>query len=264
MAIFCYHKVGTVLLTNIFREISQANQWHFKPLMGWQAGLPENTQVSLFCHSLIDLSKTTTPFVGVHVIRDPRDIIVSGYLYHRRTQEPWCTNTNLNPAPPIRFPKVPFSQQHRPEDWKIDYLESLDGKSYQQNLLGRSEQDGLRFEMNHYAAWTIDSMRCWPYGMGHNILEIKFEDLLTDYDHSLQRIFAHLGFSSAQIEAALAIAARHDLARKSESEMEALPHVSSRHFRKWPSYFDQTLKRAFLEKFGNVLIDLGYENSDDW
>ena len=129
--LFCYHKVGTVLLSKVFREISDTNNWKFQSLLGNQTELPGNSDVILIGHSLIDLNDLRTPFIGIHFVRDPRDIIVSGYLYHCRTTEKWCINSDFSLKPPILHPKVPYSQQHRTEEWKMKYLISFGNMTYQ-------------------------------------------------------------------------------------------------------------------------------------
>jgi hypothetical protein len=252
-----------VLLSQVFREICDASNLRFLGLLGEQKQIPLNADVILFGHSIIDFDHITKPFVGIHIIRDPRDIIVSGYAYHRRTAENWCVNSDLNNEPPIRFPKVPISQQHRSEEWKMKYLESLGGMSYQDNLLSLSQRDGLLFEMNNYGAWTIESMSEWDYSRD-NILEITFEGLMKSYDDTFRMIFERIGFSESDSAAGLRIAAKHDLGRKSTEEISKLSHVSSPKTTKWKEYFETQHKEEFLNKFGDILIRLGYETSDNW
>ncbi|MGA8261304.1 MAG: sulfotransferase domain-containing protein [Arenicellales bacterium] len=263
ICLFCYHKAGTKLLTKAFSEICAANHLRFRGCSGKQTQVPADADVILFRHSLIDVSRISKPFVGVHIVRDPRDVIVSGYLYHRRTTEQWCINTDFSLTPPIRRPRVPSSQEHRPREWKVSYLKSLAGKSYQENLLQISQERGLMFEMDNHGAWTIESMMEWKYNMP-NILEITFENLMNDYDGTLRRIFAHIGFSKSATDVGLKVAVRHDLGRKSPQEIENMPHVSSPRTTKWRRYFSVQHKEAFLDRFGDVLVQLGYETDNNW
>lgn len=263
LCIFCYHKVGTVLFTGVFSHLCRERGWNFQALKGHQTALPPDADVVLFGHSLIDLDAIRTPFRGVHLIRDPRDVIVSGYLYHRRTTEKWCVNCDFDPTPPILHPRVPHSQQHRPDSWKIEYLESLGGRSYQENLLRLPQSEGLLFEMNHYGAWTIESMRAWDY-QRENILEVRFEEVMAGFDDTFRRIFRHFDFSASEIDRALAIAAEYDLGRKTDRQIGRMKHVSSTRSRKWRDYFEERHKTAFLEKFDDVLVRLGYEDGPGW
>lgn len=261
--LFCYHKVGTVLLSKVFRELCQIHHWDFRSLKGQEPDLSGSAEVTLFSHSLSTLEALPQPFVGVRLIRDPRDVIVSGYMYHLRTTEAWCTNQNFGTQAPIGFPQLPYSQQHRPEAWKAAYLESLGGSSYQDHLRSLGQAAGLTFEINHYGAWTTESMMAWDDST-RNVLTVKFEDLMADYDTTFCQILEHVGFSGVQLKSGLRLARRHDLSRKSAKEIEKIKHVSSPVVSKWKKYFEPEHKALFLKKFGDALIRLGYETDHNW
>jgi sulfotransferase family protein len=258
ICLFCYHKVGTVLLSKVFGGLCKHFGWTFTPLLGHQTGLPADSNVVLYKHSLIDPDTIDSPYVGIHVIRDPRDIIVSGYLYHLRTDEQWCVNKEFESKKPIRFPQVPYSQEHRSEEWKREYLRSLGGKSYQEHLQGMSQSDGLLFEMEHYGAWTVRSMLEWPK-TNEQVLDVQFENLSIDFDATFSKIFDHCGFGRTVRKTALRIAQAHDIGRKSEKELARMKHVSSRSVTKWREYFEERHERRFKELFGDAVERLGYE-----
>ena len=261
--LFCYHKVGTILLAKVFREICSTFGWRFKSVIGRAEEIPSDADVILFMHSLVDLSQVERAYVGVHFIRDPRDVIVSGYLYHKRCSEDWCVNQTHDTTEPIFFPNLPWSQQHKPEDWKRDYIESLQGKSYQQNLLNRSQSEGILFELNHYGTWTIESMLDWDYN-NPRVKEVRFESVMRDFDGTFRNIFNHLSFSENQVKRALRIARKEDLSRKSDRQLRANKHVSSRDITKWKQYFDSANISVFRQRFGETLLKLGYEKDNQW
>jgi hypothetical protein len=247
----------------VFREIAHENYWRFKTLAGMQTTIPQDRDVVLYAHSLIDFHHMDRPWVGVHVIRDPRDIIVSGYLYHLRTGEEWCTNSNFDLQRPILSPRVPYTEEHKAEEWKENYIKSLGGISYQENLLKRSQSDGLYFEMDNMAGWAIENMAEWDYNM-KNVLEVKFEDLMADYDHVFQSIFEFIGLKPEQADLGLKIAEKHDIGRKTDDEIKKIEHVSSKKTNRWMDFFEEGHKAYFKEKFGSILVDLGYESDDAW
>jgi hypothetical protein len=117
--------------------------------------------------------------------------------------------------------------------------------------------------MENYGAWTVNSINEWDFNR-KEILEIKFESLIDDYDSTFIKIFKHIGLSEEDIDMCMNIAVRHDLGRKSEDEIKTMPHVSSQKLSKWPDYFDDVHKELFKEKFGDILIRLGYEKDNDW
>jgi len=259
ICVFSHHKVGTVLCLDVFDQLAAKMGWSFASMPGKHTELPEDADVVVFQHSLIEVERLDQPFLGVHFVRDPRDVIVSGYLFHCRTDEEWCVNTDLRTDPPIKHPRVPLSQEHRSEEWKAAYLRSLQGRSYQQNLLDRTTHDGLFFEMDHYGAWTLESLDAWAYGSRKEILEVRFEDISHDFDRLFTRIFEHLGFAGRALDDAMAVARRFDLSRKSRQEIDDMKHVTSRESTRWRSYFDEAHVATFMERHASLLDKLGYD-----
>lgn len=261
--IFSYHKVGTKLLAKIFKEICWDSGWSFTNLAGTVERIPSDLDVAILLHSQIDLTSIQKPFKGIHLRRDPRDVLVSGYLYHQRTDEEWCTNSNFQISGEIKYPQVPFSQEHRTEDWKQSYLENLGGLSYQENLKKLNQNEGLLFELERYADWTISRMASWDYD-NPNILEIKFEDMMQNMQSVSREILDFSGLTDSQIQLGMSVADREDISKKTDEEIKRHKHISSKNTTKWKQYFDEDLKEAFLEKFGDVLIQLGYEKDNNW
>ena len=66
-----------------------------------------------------------------------------------------------------------YSQVHLQHEEKIRYLESLNGKSYQENISLLNQDDGLIFEMDGFAGRTIGDLSKWAGN--ETILEMKFE-----------------------------------------------------------------------------------------
>ncbi|MCI5212191.1 MAG: hypothetical protein D3910_26190, partial [Candidatus Electrothrix sp. ATG2] len=250
--LFCYHKVGTILLAKIFREICTTFGWRFKTVIGLAENVPEDADIILFMHSLIDLDSVDIPYIGAHFIRDPRDVIVSGYLYHKRCNEEWCINDQFDFTEPILFPNLPWSQQHRSEKWKREYLNLLKGKSYQQILRDKSERDGLLFELNNYGSWTVESMLHWDYD-NSRIKEIQFEALINTFDDTFREMFEFFGFSEKQIKHCLRIAAKEDLNRKTKRQLRKDPHISPGGVTKWYGYFKQVHKDKTEEEENNEI-----------
>lgn len=263
--LFCHHKTGTILLRKIFKDICRLKGWRFLALPGMVNQVPKSYDVVLFSHSLVNEKLFKTPFIGLHVIRDPRDIVVSGYQYHLRTKEQWCINNDFDINIPIKYPQVPSCLEHFSEDWKINYVKSLNGRSYQDNLLTLSQKDGLIFEMNHHAQWTIKDMLTWDYN-NPQILEIKFEDLMANFNNTWLAIFRFLKIliNDNDTEKLLKIIKTHDLQSKSMEEISALSHVTSKTTSRWLTYFEDTHKSFFIDKFNDALIRLKYEPDNYW
>ncbi|HSU04851.1 MAG TPA: hypothetical protein VLI93_04705 [Acetobacteraceae bacterium] len=158
MLVFTYHKAGTTLFHYTLRKLAERLNLRLATLFGMARKIDPAIDIVLLGHSLPGF-QIARSFRAIRVVRDPRDIWVSSYLYHRRTDEAWCTNTDFDQTAPITWPRVDLSFQHRPEPWKREWLSRLSGKSYQQNLLLRDQEAGLQFELDGYTACTLDAMR---------------------------------------------------------------------------------------------------------
>jgi len=253
---FCYHKVGTALCANIARQIATRFDWQADYLLGLIKGVDSSKQIVTFAHSLIDFDLSTIPHRGVRLIRDPRDVWLSGYLYHQDCRERWCINETLDLTPPILPPRVPYSQQHRSEEWKRAYLLGLNGLSYQRNLLSKDRDSGLAFEMDRYADWTMQAMLAWK--PDPDTIDVKIEDFMADFDGTLALILRHFGIREFDIPAALAAAASEDIARMSDAQIAANPNIHSRSISKWRTMLTLRQIEQFEALYGEAIARLGY------
>lgn len=111
---------------------------------------------------------------GSHVIRDPRDLVVSGYEYHLVTTEAWATR------PDPRF----------------------GGASYQAHLRGLDEHDGLMAEVDRLSRETAPALRAWDYGQP-DFLELRYEDVVADEEAGFRRLFEWYGFTARAVAVGL-------------------------------------------------------------
>lgn len=211
---------------------------------------------------------------GFHVVRDPRDVLVSAYFSH------------LHSHPTVNWPEL---APHR------DRLSSL------------SKEDGLFAEMD-FSAEEFEDMYRWDYSRD-DILELKMEDLTADPLAGYVRIFEFLDMidhqtrglrkavKSATLKAnRLLYKGRHVLPTErpptiqrhhslSEDKVKSIVEKNSfsrlsggrekgkenvkSHFRKgvpgdWVNHFTPKHKRVFKKRFNDVLVKLGYEEDSSW
>ena len=256
--VFTYHKVGTILFTKIMAAVARQFGMKMRAMTGVARFVDKTADIVVFPHSAnnLNLNEYDNNFRGVRLVRDPRDIWVSGYLYHRHCDEPWCINTDLSITDPISLPKIPHSQDYRPEIWKRAYLQSLGARSYQQNLLNLSRPEGLAFELRGYAGWTIESIFRWQSHPA--VIDVAMERVSTDFDGAMLDIFTHLGFSGDELRQAVALAAAEDVARMTDGQIAANPHIHSRQLSKWRSILDDADLERYAARFEGVAGSLGY------
>jgi hypothetical protein len=254
---FSYHKSGTTLFFHVMTKVCERLNLTLVNHYCMVDQLDLEPDVFLLPHSLLRIPPEG-PYRAIRLIRDPRDVWVSGYLYHLRCDEKWCLNTNMELTSPIGWPQVDYSVEHWPEDWKRRYLERLDGKSYQQNLLDRSLADGLDFELGGYTACTFAAMREWSQG-GTEALDIKLEDVMADFDGMMSRVFDHFGFTRDQRQAALEVARTEDIRRMDDSAIAERPQINSRTISKWRDVLSPAQIARFEQSHGDLIRELGYE-----
>jgi hypothetical protein len=224
----CHHKVGTFWFQNVLSAV--AADFGLRMFSGEQSDLPPSADVFLQDHSRIDRA-SLGDVRGSHMIRDPRDVVVSAYFYHLGTREPWA----LQPR------------------------EAYAGRSYQQHLAGLDRETGIAAEIERCASTVLRDMVEWDRE-GNGFLELRYEDLLRDEEAGFRRIFDHYGFSPQAIERSVKTARRFGRGRmKSRSK-----HIRSGEPGEWRRHFSDEHKAIFKRLTADAAVRLGYETSSGW
>jgi hypothetical protein len=214
----------------------------------------------------LETLRNDAAFRGFHVIRDPRDIVVSGY----------------------------FSRLYSHPVFPGNREELLAQR--QQLAVAPTIEEGLILEMD-YEAGNFAAMSAWDY-RSTDVFETTFEHLTADpeasfveilefcgtpvprwgpgatltmgYDELLTRGLgrARRGHGSLPRIVLRRILSRHAFVRKSGNRRPGEENVHH-HYRKgisgdWRNYFAPRLKDEFKERYGALLIQLRYEQTMDW
>jgi hypothetical protein len=227
-----HHKAGTVWFRRVLGAI--ATEYGLRFYAGPQADLPPPADLFFNDNSWID-GDALPAFRGSHVIRDPRDLVVSGYHYHLWTAEAWA---------------------HEP--W-----ESLGGATYQEHLRSLDEDGGLHAEIDRVAKMALDMVR-WDYD-DDRFVNIRYEDVVADGRTSFTTIFTHYGFSPEAVERSTAIALGFTLERAAAiPKAEGRSHVRSGKAGEWRDRFTPAHVEHCKAAMTDTLIALGYETDADW
>jgi hypothetical protein len=172
---------------------------------------------------------------GFHVIRDPRDVIVSGYFSH------------LNSHPDEYWPRL---------------------RHYRKYLRSLSKEEGLLREME-FSSIFLSHMMSWDYHTP-SILQLKFEDLIKDPFGNFVSIFHFLDMipnriSEADLHGIVNSYSFENLSGGRKSGVEDHAH----HYRKgvpgdWKNHFTEEHVDYFKKLYNPLLIKLGYETREDW
>ena len=184
---------------------------------------------------------------GSRFIRDPRDLVVSGYLYHLKGPEAWTTR-DAHTLPAWR------ATGDRPAALRA-------GESYAACLQRLDQEDGLIAEMEFRAPHFL-SMVQWPT-TDPRIRVWKYEDILGHEAQAMDEVVRHYGWSDHQGDPTwdLRTAVQREAVRwaAGEGQLSWDNHVRDPRPAQWRSLFTSKVQRAFVERFGNLPQQLGYE-----
>lgn len=280
-AFFGHHKCASTWATHISYEL--CNHLGFKPLYFKTAFEEQSAFAQVFkktgkptmlisqSSAVDNLHLLERPFRGFHIIRDPRDLVVSGYFSHLKT--------------------------HAIGDW-------TNLETHRSALTSMEKDEGLLKEFEFSAMW-LRHLDEWNYD-DPNIFETKMETLTADPLNEWRRVVQFLGLYDEKFEPTAVNKAMFDgfafvnRATKYWNLPEALrPNKSGlsewalnqildnysfkkmskgrkvgeentdSHYRKgkagdWRNHFSERHKDLFKEKYGRLLIKLGYERDDNW
>lgn len=239
-----HHKTGTLWLRGVFRrlanELGIAHRVVY-PNKGLK-NVPSAERIFLFqWSSLFPGILLDRPDARIlHMIRDPRDVLLSGMRYHLHAG--------------------PEGEQflHEPRD-------DLGGKTYQQHLNALpTETERLLFEMREKHALTVAEMTSWSYDRA-NTIEVRYEDLMEDTDcRAFREHLRDLGLPEPEVEQGCKIFWSRSLfgglANEAARGDRIDAHVASGEVAQWRRRLPRAVAEIYAEEHGRDLVTLGYED----
>jgi hypothetical protein len=224
-----HHKAMTTYFHAVLRGLAFALNLPFERLR--DSDLPSGkAKLFLSMQGKQDLS-ALGPYRGVHVMRDPRDMIVSGYHYHKWTHEIWVHRLDEN------------------------------GESYQDKLNRLEKSAGLFLEINHFIFFYRDTLEAWDMD-DPAMLEVSYEALMGPEKRDLYRnIFAHLGFEGAELELAVDLMKLFEAESrtgKASGAVNQKSHVRSGKSGQWEAELEPQHLDYMDRHLGPILQKFGY------
>lgn len=228
MLVGTFHKSGTILMLTILRRI--ASQLGYQLWVPNRSPPPETWDILFQAHSAFTPANLALPYRGAVVIRDPRDVIISGTFYHARP------DSNRDP-------------------WLYEPSAKFDGRSYYDAISALpTDAEKFVFEMDNFGMATLTNMRRYV-DVPPDFIHIRFEDLTTDVELNVfRRLFKWIGIREADMDRALQIAEQCSLF----SGKVTTKHVRSGKPAQWRQHFTPELHAEFRKRFGDLPERLGY------
>lgn len=218
-------------MESIFSELAQALGWQFTHCSQTRPMRQEPAPGIFFdWHSKFEgLPIDLLPIPrGIHLIRDPRMVVVSAALYHLRSTEAWL---------------------HIP-------LDRFAGQTYQEKIQSfQSNKERFIFEMREgtfteSAGHAIRDMQRWCNQQYKWCRDIKLEDLMQDYQfRNYRQLFEFIGVPPEHVSTAENIAYRHSVFNTSFCSN----HARTKAVEHWQTYYDDEMIETFQSLFRGQL-----------
>lgn len=247
------HKCGFVMTQTIIRRFNQQN---FKN--------KNNETVKLnMRHMSIMWNENKPEHKYILVVRNPKEIIISGYLYHKKCnqEEKWALTKNYN------YYDIWIERNHY--DMKLFNNEfynrsnfSDDKGTYQEKLNKLNQNDGIKFEMNNVAYNTILGLYNFP--IDKNVLIVKFEDLIYNLKKTLKEICLFLDIYDVNNHDRLFMKCKSsNILRLKSKGIQNNSHITNFNLDKerWKKYWNDEIEEEFSKLFPkDIMKKLNYIN----
>jgi hypothetical protein len=171
---------------------------------------------------------------GVHLFRDPRDMVVSAYFSHRNSH-------------PIDVDGVRWTEliRHRINLRKLDK---------DAGMMAEVEFSG--YFLDHMLSWDLDAP---------NVLPVRMEDLVTDSATQWRRMLAHWDVLDQLPEGFLEkVLDKHSFGQMTGGARKVGEEDEKSHYRKgvagdWRNHLTEDHLELFRKRYGDLVERLGYE-----
>ena len=230
MLVGTHHKVLTVYLSKTLLLFGGVTGRRVS--IGRGPDTDATASILLDHHSQFDRELLDGGRFGLHVRRDPRDLLVSAAHYHRRATEPQL----LRPRP------------------------ELDGRSYRDHVNSLATfEEVLLFELDHSAGSNVRDMVEWDYESSP-LTEVRYEDLVTPSGGEvLASAIADWPIPRRE-QAMLVRAFDHYSAFGGAHRRQS--HVRDPRSGQWSEHFTPAVQAAFDARFPDAVARLGYDRGD--
>jgi hypothetical protein len=221
-----HHKVLTTYLARVFRGFARTTGRRFS--FGSGDTVDYGADVLHDHHSGLVFEHIDALDGGLHVRRDPRDLLVSVAHYHQVAAEPW-----------LHVPRSGFG-----------------GRSYQEHVKAMASIDEvLAFEIDHSGGRNIRAMLDWDYESSP-LTELRYEDLVgDDGPRRFREAVDPWALSNSEKKLLVEL---FDYFSVRGAPASRSSHIRDPRSGQWVDYFTDDLRARFDAAFPDAAPRLGY------
>jgi hypothetical protein len=230
------------VLSNIYKQNPRFSHGykHFNSLLDEFYSESNNYEIASVNNHALDLQRTGNDFRITRFIRDPRDLIVSGYFYHKQGAEAWSNIINPDET-----------------DWKVvnGCIPRNMGKehSFSSYLQSLRKEEGLMAEIDFRKKHLL-SMKKWPKA-DPRIKLFKYEDLIGNEIDIFEEMFSFYGFSLSEKKLGLIFVDRNS----AKNKIGKTPHIRNPKAGQWKEHFTPRVQEYFEQNHGGLVEYYGYD-----
>ena len=238
-----YHKCLTVYFARVFKNTlnkpGNERYRHFNSELDQFYETYGDFFLTSVNNHRIDLDRLQGDVRVSHLIRDPRDLVVSGYFYHKRGSEDW---TRIPPAVPGAWDVVNGTKPvQMPEDESLfDYLNRV------------PVEDGLLAEID-FRQRHFESMAAWPKD-DERVLILRYEDIIGSELAAFSKVFRHLRLGAFNSARGLYHARYYSIGQHKTPPA----HIRNVKSAQWREHFTPVVREYFDSKYPDLLAKMGY------
>lgn len=204
-----------------------------------------------------NINKKSEKYIAI--IRDPREVIISGYLYHKnniKCKEDWSINRNVNY---FDFWLCNIDQKQFKNNIEFyNHAQKFSAMStYQNKLNSMNTTKGIIYEMNNVAYITLKGFLNFKFFKNKNVKIVKFEDLIYNSEETISEICKYLNVDEFKKKKILKKMKKHCLLNINND----LPiHVTNLDLSKdrYKRYWNRKINKEFNLLFPSILNKLNY------
>lgn len=226
-----HHKAMTTYFKAVLKLLAFGLNARFEDIS--KEAPQSKTRVFLSTHSRTPWSEIGL-YRGIHIMRDPRDMIVSSYHYHLWTNELWA---------------------HVPDE---------NGKTYQEKLQAASKTEGLFMTIRHFIFFSRETLENWNLD-DPDILEVAYDDLMGDKrDELYSEMFSFLGLTGKEHELGVRLMRLFEAGKRtkvSAAKTNERAHIRSGRSGQWKDELEPEHLVYIEQELGHILDKFGYARS---